>query len=262
RAALTRRPRASVKMVTTAWPRVRCAQGRKQKTAKPTPASTSSKSPRMEVRPAQMKARPTMLTTVMTATTSSTVPPAMAIRRASAWTMRPGSELSIGPHPQPFDLPEQHLRRTETAAGGQQQLRQRQPFEGPGGAGTLLLVQQRVVHRGQQRCAIARQGDEDLCTHRIDLVRHRGGAAATGKADFGDRILRHQRNVGAELAEAAREAGQPVGKVGQGTAVGVPLRRVDKAQFGGEATADGGTATGNGVERPHGTAKLQAQKPR
>ena len=71
--------------------------------------------------------------------------------------------------------------------------------------------------------------DQRFGRHRIALVRHRRRAAAAAERDLAA-VLRHQRDVLPELAEAAADQRQPAGEVGDAVALAVPLRRVGEAK--------------------------------
>ena len=73
----------------------------------------------------------------------------------------------------------------------------------------------------------------DLGRDRVLLVRHGRRAATAAELDL-VAGLRHQRDVLAELAEAAGDQRQPAGELGDAVALAVPLRRVAEPEPCGE----------------------------
>ena len=114
--------------------------------------------------------------------------------------------------------------------GRDDHLRQHQPFERPGGARALVLMHQRLMLRAEQRGVEAGERDQRLGAHRVGFVRHRRGAAAFGEFDFADFVLRHQRDIRADLAERARDQRRPGRQFGERVALDMPARSGGKLQ--------------------------------
>jgi len=61
-------------------------------------------------------------------------------------------------------------------------------------------------------------------------VRHGRGPAARREAHLADLVLRHQGNVLADLAEGAGQDREPGAELAEPVPLGMPLRRISKAQ--------------------------------
>ena len=91
-------------------------------------------------------------------------------------------------------------------------------------------MHKRLMHAGKLRGIETGKRHQCFGLHRVLLVWHGRRAAAARKRDLGA-ALRHQRNVLAELAEAACHQRQPAGKISERIALAMPLRCIGKAEF-------------------------------
>ena len=96
---------------------------------------------------------------------------------------------------------------------------------------------------------------------RVALVRHGRRPAAAGERDL-LAVQRHQRDVLAELAEAAGDQRQPVGEVREVVALALPLRRVAKAKPCGHRLAQRRALVAKLFQRARRAAELHDQQPR
>src|SRR3546814_18719680 len=84
-------------------------------------------------------------------------------------------------------------RLAQGSAVGDQHLRQQQPFELPGDAIALVLVESAELELADEAGGVAGEGEDRFGTHRVRLLRQRRGAATTLA------VRTEERRVGKEV---------------------------------------------------------------
>src|SRR3546814_16352950 len=132
-------------------------------------------------------------------------------------------------HPAAVDLQarDEIDRLAQGSAGGDQHLRQQQPFELPGDAIALVLVESAELELADEAGGVAGEGEDRFGTHRVRLLRQRRGAATPlavvgTLAQLAELVLTHEENIAGHPAAAAGDEAEPVSELADAFRLGVP----------------------------------------
>ena len=139
----------------------------------------------------------------------------------------PAGELKVGRHARGVDLQtfDDGNRLRQRPGAERADLRQGFPFGVPAAEAALVFLHHRREHDRDQRRRSHRRGEDDGASDRVALVRHGGGAAASGRTGLGGFAhlgLHQQRHVARELAQRSDQKAQGGSDFGQPIALRMP----------------------------------------